>query len=69
MSMFKYEEMYVDIYAKYYDEREETIVKRQVILDVALLMIEHMLAMKKLQWALYGGKVKSMHIIEWVRID
>ena len=67
--MFKYENMYVDIYAKYYDEKEEIVIKRKVILDVALLMVEHMLAMKKMQWALYGGKVMSMHAIEWVRLD
>lgn len=69
MSMYKYEKMYVDIFAKYYDKKDEEVIKREVILDVALLMVEQMIAMKKLQWALYGGKVMSMHVIEYVRLD
>lgn len=69
MSMFKYEKMYVDIYVKYYDEKEEKVIKREVLLDIALLIIEQMLVIKKLQWIAYRSQCMYKHAIEWIRLD
>lgn len=69
MSMMHYRDMFVDIYVKYYDEEKETIMKRRVPLEIALLMIENMLAIKKLQWVAYGSQCMNKHFVEWVRIE